>query len=112
MYCAAAVDWCYLIPAIATNFVFRVTSSQDMGWDLSEWLPLVQDRRFLPWLVKVPSEQQQVHYAQPLPNLFARGAYPCSCLCLPDVLVPTMVGMACSTTVAYLHSLYAIVLIL
>ncbi|CAN0219581.1 unnamed protein product [Laminaria digitata] len=30
-----------------------------MGWDLSEWLPLVQDRRFLPWLVKVPSEQQQ-----------------------------------------------------
>lgn len=33
---------------------------QDMGWDLSEWLPLVQDRRFLPWLVKVPSEQQQV----------------------------------------------------
>lgn len=34
--------------------------SQDMGWDLSEWLPLVQDRRFLPWLVKVPSEQQQV----------------------------------------------------
>lgn len=34
---------------------------QDMGWDLSEWLPLVQDRRFLPWLVKVPSEQQQVH---------------------------------------------------
>lgn len=35
-------------------------SLQDMGWDLSEWLPLVQDRRFLPWLVKVPSEQQQV----------------------------------------------------
>ncbi|CAM9439699.1 unnamed protein product, partial [Pylaiella littoralis] len=32
---------------------------KDMGWDLSEWLPLVQDRRFLPWLVKVPSEQQQ-----------------------------------------------------
>ena len=38
----------------------RVVSLQDMGWDLSEWLPLVQDRRFLPWLVKVPSEQQQV----------------------------------------------------
>lgn len=39
---------------------FPVRNVQDMGWDLSEWLPLVQDRRFLPWLVKVPSEQQQV----------------------------------------------------
>lgn len=47
-----------------------------MGWDLSEWLPLVQDRRFLPWLVKVPSEQQQVRHAQPL-HLRAVGVYPC-----------------------------------
>lgn len=31
-----------------------------MGWDLSEWLPLIQERRFLPWLVKVPTEQQQL----------------------------------------------------
>lgn len=40
-----------------------------MGWDLSEWLPLVQDRRFLPWLVKVPSEQQQVHTYTLRPHL-------------------------------------------
>jgi RNA helicase (UPF2 interacting domain) len=26
---------------------------KDMGWDLKEWLPLIADRRFLPWLVKV-----------------------------------------------------------
>lgn len=44
---------------IILNTVYQ-SILQDMGWDLSEWLPLVQDRRFLPWLVKVPSEQQQV----------------------------------------------------
>ncbi|CAM9092624.1 unnamed protein product [Ascophyllum nodosum] len=32
---------------------------KDMGWDLSEWMPLVQDRRFLGWLVKEPTEQQK-----------------------------------------------------
>ena len=31
-----------------------------MGWDLSEWMTLVQDRRFLGWLVKEPTEQQKV----------------------------------------------------
>ncbi|CAB1119331.1 unnamed protein product [Ectocarpus sp. CCAP 1310/34] len=41
---------------------------KDMGWDLSEWLPLVQDRRFLPWLVKVPSEQQQIAKLEELWN--------------------------------------------
>ena len=26
---------------------------QDMDWDSSHWTPLIEDRRFLPWLVKV-----------------------------------------------------------
>lgn len=30
-----------------------------MTWDLSQWSPLIQDRSFLPWLVKVPSEAEQ-----------------------------------------------------
>jgi regulator of nonsense transcripts 1 len=29
-----------------------------MEWDLTQWLPLVKDRAFLPWLVKVPSERE------------------------------------------------------
>ncbi len=33
---------------------------KDMNWDLSQWLPLIEDRCFLPWLVKVPSEQEQL----------------------------------------------------
>lgn len=57
-------DWERVAFADARIVACFVNSScstlQDMGWDLSEWLPLVQDRRFLPWLVKVPSEQQQV----------------------------------------------------
>lgn len=28
---------------------------KDMNWDLSQWLPLIDDRCFLPWLVKVVS---------------------------------------------------------
>ncbi len=41
-----------------------VPSLKDMGWDLKEWLPLIADRQFLPWLVKVPSEQQQLRTRQ------------------------------------------------
>eukprot|EP00953_Heterococcus_sp_UTEX-ZZ885_P037641 19330-Heterococcus_DN1.PRE.3 len=37
---------------------------KDMGWDLKEWLPLIADRRFLPWLVKVPTEHQQLRSRQ------------------------------------------------
>jgi regulator of nonsense transcripts 1 len=35
---------------------------KDMNWDLSQWQPLIEDRCFLPWLVKVPSEQEQLRY--------------------------------------------------
>lgn len=26
---------------------------KDMDWDLTQWMPLIEDRAFLPWLVKV-----------------------------------------------------------
>jgi len=29
-----------------------------MNWDLKQWLPLIEDRTFLPWLVKTPSETE------------------------------------------------------
>jgi regulator of nonsense transcripts 1 len=32
--------------------VETVGALKEMGWDLAEWLPLIQDRRLLPWLVK------------------------------------------------------------
>jgi regulator of nonsense transcripts 1 len=31
---------------------------KDMTWDVNTWMPLVEDRCFLPWLVKVPSEDE------------------------------------------------------
>ena len=37
-----------------------IPSTKDMNWDLSQWSPLIEDRSFLPWLVKVPSEQEQL----------------------------------------------------
>ena len=38
--------------------VETVGALKEMGWELAEWLPLIQDRRLLPWLVKVPDEEQ------------------------------------------------------
>ena len=38
--------------------VETVPELKDMDWELGQWHPLVQDRKFLPWLIKVPSEKQ------------------------------------------------------
>ena len=36
--------------------------------DPSQWQPLIQDRQLLPWLVKVPSEQEQLRARQISPQ--------------------------------------------
>ncbi|KAI8827077.1 P-loop containing nucleoside triphosphate hydrolase protein [Fimicolochytrium jonesii] len=33
---------------------------KDVSWDLSQWLPLIEDRSFLTWLVKVPLEFEEL----------------------------------------------------
>lgn len=40
--------------------VETVPALKDMDWELSQWHPLVQDRKFLAWLVKVPSDKSQI----------------------------------------------------
>ena len=53
------------VPSSATSVVVllcrvcveTVPALKDMDWDLSQWHPLIQDRKFLPWLVKVPSDK-------------------------------------------------------
>lgn len=37
---------------------------QDMNWDQDQWKPLIADRCFLTWLVKIPSEQEQLRARQ------------------------------------------------
>lgn len=37
--------------------VETVPALKDMGWELAQWHPLIQDRKFLPWLIKVPSDK-------------------------------------------------------
>ncbi|XP_065837175.1 regulator of nonsense transcripts 1-like [Oscarella lobularis] len=37
---------------------------KDQNWDSNEWQPLIQDRCFLSWLVKIPSEQEQLRARQ------------------------------------------------
>ncbi|XP_061400067.1 regulator of nonsense transcripts 1 homolog [Musca vetustissima] len=39
-------------------------SLKDMNWDQDQWKPLISDRSFLPWLVKVPTEQEQLRARQ------------------------------------------------
>lgn len=35
-----------------------------MNWDIAQWQPLIEDRCFLPWLVNIPSEQEQLRARQ------------------------------------------------
>lgn len=39
-------------------------SLKDMNWDQEQWKPLIADRCFLSWLVKIPSEQEQIRARQ------------------------------------------------
>ncbi|CAG0894471.1 unnamed protein product [Darwinula stevensoni] len=48
------------------------SSLKDMNWDQEQWKPLIQDRSFLPWLVKVPSEQDQMRARQITAQQIAR----------------------------------------
>ncbi|KAK7944619.1 hypothetical protein WMY93_000347 [Mugilogobius chulae] len=40
------------------------SSLKDINWDSSQWQPLIQDRCFLSWLVKIPSEHEQLRARQ------------------------------------------------
>lgn len=42
----------------------QMNALKDMSWDMSQWLPVIEDRSFLPWLVKVPSEHEQLRARQ------------------------------------------------
>ncbi|XP_017776059.1 PREDICTED: regulator of nonsense transcripts 1 homolog [Nicrophorus vespilloides] len=39
-------------------------SLKDMNWEQEQWKPLIADRCFLTWLVKIPSEQEQLRARQ------------------------------------------------
>ncbi|RHY34500.1 hypothetical protein DYB32_000902 [Aphanomyces invadans] len=42
----------------------QMNALKDMSWDMTQWLPLIEDRSFLPWLVKVPTEHEQLRTRQ------------------------------------------------
>jgi len=37
---------------------------KDMDWDVSQWMPLIEDKSFLSWLVNVPTEKEQLRGRQ------------------------------------------------
>lgn len=60
------------IPAKANSVVVLLcrqpcaaqTALRDVDWDPDQWKPLIVERGFLSWLVKVPSEQEQLRARQ------------------------------------------------
>ena len=46
--------------------VETVPALKDMDWELGQWHPLVQDRKFLPWLVTVRGFWFFTFYVLPL----------------------------------------------
>nr|SZF06520.1 Regulator of nonsense transcripts 1 [Psoroptes ovis] len=40
------------------------SSLKDMNWDPDQWKPLISERMFLSWLVKVPSDEEQLRARQ------------------------------------------------
>jgi regulator of nonsense transcripts 1 len=41
-----------------------LTSAKDINWDTSQWSAIIHDRQFLSWLVKVPTEAEQLRARQ------------------------------------------------
>jgi regulator of nonsense transcripts 1 len=37
---------------------------KEMGWDLTQWMPLIEDKALLSWLVKAPTEKEQLRAKQ------------------------------------------------
>eukprot|EP00227_Mantoniella_beaufortii_P010412 CAMPEP_0197594112 /NCGR_PEP_ID=MMETSP1326-20131121/19759_1 /TAXON_ID=1155430 /ORGANISM="Genus nov. species nov., Strain RCC2288" /LENGTH=1013 /DNA_ID=CAMNT_0043160221 /DNA_START=77 /DNA_END=3114 /DNA_ORIENTATION=+ len=51
-------------PAMSTPGGAAANSLKDMDLDLAQWQPLIADKMFLPWLVKVPGEQDALRARQ------------------------------------------------
>lgn len=41
-----------------------MTNARDINWDTSQWSAIIDDRSFLSWLVKTPSEAEQLRARQ------------------------------------------------
>ena len=41
-----------------------MSNARDITWDTTQWSAIIDDRSFLSWLVKVPSEAEQLRARQ------------------------------------------------
>ncbi|XP_065567200.1 regulator of nonsense transcripts 1-like [Artemia franciscana] len=48
------------------------SSLKDMNWDVDQWKPLISDRSFLSWLVRIPTEAEQLRARQVTANQIQR----------------------------------------
>lgn len=53
-----------VVVLLCRNPCATLSNLKDMNWDPSQWQPLIQDRQFLSWLVKVPTDQDQMRSRQ------------------------------------------------
>ena len=48
-------------PCLSSNSIGQLKDNPN--WDLTLWQPLIEERSFVPWLVKMPEIEQEDHYA-------------------------------------------------
>ena len=61
-----------VVVLLCRGCVEGVPSLKSMDWALDEWLPLIADRRFLPWLVREPEERETMHLRPPTASQIRR----------------------------------------
>ena len=61
-----------VVVLLCRGCVEGVPSLKSMDWALDEWLPLIADRRFLPWLVREPEERDTMHLRPPTASQIRR----------------------------------------
>ena len=48
------------------------SSNKDMSWDVSRWQPLIEERAFLPWLVALPPDTEQLRARHLSPSMMTK----------------------------------------
>lgn len=55
-----------VVVILCRNSCTGLSASKDSTWDMAQWLPLIEDKSLLSWLLRVPSEQDIQAQSKPV----------------------------------------------
>lgn len=64
LLCRSVIRACRIPQLTNRQPCAALTSAKDINWDTSQWSAIIDDRSFLSWLVKVPTEAEQLRSRQ------------------------------------------------